>query len=244
MKISFCTVTMFIWSVFVVFFGKIQVIFCNTSYEVKNFNTLALEESEEIKGPRSITECVMRCQRKTKEGFYTNDNKCFCHNGVVENQGDASGVSTKENKLNNEDKSIIRLYPYQADFTLDIWSDNDGGPTYEAYGEIKFNIGFFDFNQNVVMWHLWKPNYLNVLNGATHTITNTHIFQETNEFAHAGNLTALGTVWEWDDFGDDNNGSPHGDVFQMKDVLDESVKRRYDGYGAAHIDITLKITRL
>ena len=95
---------MFVCSIFIVFLGELLPIVCNTSYEIQGFESSALEQSEEIKGPRSITECVMRCQRKTKEGFYTNDNKCFCHNGVVENQGEENGISTKEMELNNEDK--------------------------------------------------------------------------------------------------------------------------------------------
>ena len=75
-----------------------------------NFHdTLLVEKStltnaEELKGPNSITECVMRCQRKTKEGFFTNDNICFCHNGVVENQGYTNGILTKEVDFCSEDK--------------------------------------------------------------------------------------------------------------------------------------------
>ena len=97
---------MLVWSGFLLFLGKFHFISCNTSsYEIKSFDNSDLTQSEEIKGPRSISECVMRCQRKTKEGFFTNDNKCFCHNGVVGNQaGEANGISTKELELNNEDK--------------------------------------------------------------------------------------------------------------------------------------------
>ena len=96
---------MFVCSIFIVFLGELLPIVCNTSYEIQGFESSALEQSEEIKGPRSITECVMKCQRKTKEGFYTNDNKCFFHNGVFEHQGNTNGISTEKLHLNKRGSS-------------------------------------------------------------------------------------------------------------------------------------------
>ena len=136
------------------------------------------------------------------------------------------------------------MFPYKLNFTLEIWSDNDGGGSYEAYGSISLNIGEYDFNQNVIMWNLQKPSYIEAANGASHFITNDHTFYESEEFAHIGNVTAHGGVWEWDDLGDDDNGSPSGDVFQMKNCLNQDLKKHYPGYGAAYIKITLKLTKL
>ena len=59
----------------------------------------SLTAAEEVRGPQSIAECVMRCQRKTKEGFFTDDGKCFCHMGFAENIGNANGILSKECKM-------------------------------------------------------------------------------------------------------------------------------------------------
>ncbi|XP_066930489.1 uncharacterized protein [Clytia hemisphaerica] len=221
--------------------GQLCIIVCYVSYEITNLVSSSLEESEEIKGPRSITECVMRCQRKTKEGFYTNDNKCFCHNGVVENQGDTSGVSTKENELNNEDKSIIVLHPYRLDFTLEIWVEWDGSGIYETYGQIYLNIG--NFNHNIDMWHVPSSNYIRVPNQVSYFASHSHTFQESEVFAYLGNITAHGDVWEFDSGDDDHIATPDGDVFQMKEILNQNITRHYPGSGS-YIEISLKVTKL
>ena len=90
------------------------------SYKVQNFEASFLIDAEEIKGPKSIAECVMRCQRKTKEGFYANNNKCFCHYGVLENQGDNNGISTEEIDFNlpNNGKEIRFLVSNSTVFLL------------------------------------------------------------------------------------------------------------------------------
>ena len=127
---------------------------------------------------------------------------------------------------------------------MDIWSDNDGGPTYEAYGEIKVNIGNYDVNQITIMWNVESSNYLDILNGASHFVSHSHTFMESEAFAHVGNITAHGTVWESDTGPDDNVGTPDGDVFQMDEILNQNITRHYPGYGAAYIEISLKIIKL
>ena len=86
--------------------GTYFVLTCkNTPYNTKSVTNSHLTDSEEIKGPQSLFECVMRCQRKTKEGFFTNDNKCFFHNGVFEHQGNTNGISTEKLHLNKRGSS-------------------------------------------------------------------------------------------------------------------------------------------
>ena len=77
---------------------------CNNVYSKRVVDNSLLLNAEEIVTPSSITECVMKCQRKIKEGFFTDDKKCFCHNGVIEDQGEIKGISTEELKLTNEGK--------------------------------------------------------------------------------------------------------------------------------------------
>ena len=86
------------------------VLSCNTRYNIKSSEKSSLIDSEEIKGQRSISECVMRCQRKTKEGFFTNNNECFCHNGVVENQGDINGISMKKIRLSPRKEGLALFF--------------------------------------------------------------------------------------------------------------------------------------
>ncbi|XP_066930582.1 uncharacterized protein [Clytia hemisphaerica] len=235
---------MYAWPTALLFLGHLCIIVCYVSYEITNLVSSSLEEPEEIKGPRSITECVMRCQRKTKEGFYTNGNKCFCHSGVVENQGDTSGVSTKENELNNEDKSILVLHSYRLDFTLEIWLEWDGAAgSYEPYGQIYLNIGNFNVNQDVDMWNIAKLNYLSVPNKVSYFVSHSHTFQESEVFAYIGNITAHGNVWESDYGVDDHIATPNGDVFQMKEILNHYITRHYPGSGS-YIEISLKVTKL
>ena len=95
---------MFVWATLLVFLSQLCLTACYVSYEIQSFDSSTLTDAEEFKGPRSICECVMRCQRKTREGFYTNDNKCFCHNGAVQNQGKENGISTKKIDFINDDK--------------------------------------------------------------------------------------------------------------------------------------------
>ena len=91
----------------IIFFNICNVV-KSQFFDIEIVKSSTLTDSEEIKGPRSITECVMKCQRKTKEGFYTNDNKCFCHKGFSEETGEENGILTRrvEQDMPNNGKLI------------------------------------------------------------------------------------------------------------------------------------------
>ena len=54
-------------------------------YMTKPLNSVQLlEEDSERIDARSPTECILKCQNRfQKNGFYTNDNSCFCTNGTT-----------------------------------------------------------------------------------------------------------------------------------------------------------------
>ena len=64
-------------------------------FDVTNLENVSLNNSEQINGKHSHMECVMMCQRKKKDAFYTNDGKCFCVSEVTSDNNNVDGVSGK-----------------------------------------------------------------------------------------------------------------------------------------------------
>ena len=67
-------------------------LFCKTTYvlsvttlTIKKLSNIKLNEDEEIERVKSQIQCVLKCQRKSTNGFYTNKRKCFCTFGFVDN---------------------------------------------------------------------------------------------------------------------------------------------------------------
>uniref|UniRef100_A0A7M5V3H0 Uncharacterized protein n=1 Tax=Clytia hemisphaerica TaxID=252671 RepID=A0A7M5V3H0_9CNID len=215
-----------------------------TPYILKSFGNSNLIDSEEIKGPRSITECVLRCQRKTKEAFYTNDNKCFCHNGVVETQGDASGISTGRIPLNEHKEATIQYSRFKLSFKLEFWAE-DNNQNYEAYGHIHVKVGEEDTNNKITLWKVNKKEYLSIQDETTYIVDGFVEFSELQDFDQVGHITVNGRVMETDgNTVDDTIGSPTNDLFQAKDILGKDIMTVYDGEDGAYLKITLKLTKL
>ncbi|XP_066930337.1 uncharacterized WD repeat-containing protein all2124-like isoform X2 [Clytia hemisphaerica] len=151
------------------------------------------------------------------------------------------GVNSALKVYTLKDPSIIVLHPYRLDFTLEIWVEWDGSGIYETYGQIYLNIG--NFNHNIDMWHVPSSNYIRVPNQVSYFASHSHTFQESEVFAYLGNITAHGDVWEFDSGDDDHIATPDGDVFQMKEILNQNITRHYPGSGS-YIEISLKVTKL